>query len=81
MGIVTLGAMDCSEIGSWAACSILVAHSLVSPLLFSFAHMVYESTHSRSFLLGFSSGLSPACLLLLALLVGINFGLPPSLGF
>ena len=81
MGIVTLGALDGSEIGSWAACSILVAHSLVSPLLFSFAYEVYESTHSRSFLLGFSSGLSPACHFLLAMLVGINFGLPPSLGF
>jgi len=70
-----------TEIGSWAACAILLSHSLISPLLFCFANIVYESIHSRSYLLGFTSGLSPSHHLVLALLLGINFGLPPSLGF
>lgn len=81
IGIVTLGALGGTEVGSWAALSMLVSHSLISPLLFCFAAQAYAATSSRSFLLSFTRSLSPVLHLVLALLLGTNFGLPPSLGF
>jgi len=81
IGIVTLGALGGTEVGSWAAMSMLVSHSLISPLLFCFAAQAYDASSSRSFLLSFNRSLSPVLHLVLALLLGSNFGLPPSLGF
>jgi len=81
IGIVTLGALGGTEVGCWAAMSMLVSHSLISPLLFCFAAMAYDSSFSRSFLHSFNRSLSPVLHLVLALLLGTNFGLPPSLGF
>jgi len=78
---VTLGALGGTEVGSFAAMSMLVSHSLNSPLLFCFAAQAYVASSSRSFLLSFNRSLSPSLLLVLALLLGTNFGLPPSLGF
>jgi NADH:ubiquinone oxidoreductase subunit 4 (subunit M) len=81
IGFVTLGALIGTEVGSWSALSILLSHSFVSPLLFLFASVTYESTFSRSFLIAFNTSLFPFPHLCLSLLVGLNFGLPPSLGF
>lgn len=81
IGIVTLGALCGTEVGSWAAMSMLVSHSLISPLLFCFAAQAYEASSSRSFLHSFNRSLCPSLHLVLALLLGSNFGLPPSLGF
>lgn len=81
IGIVTLGALGGTEVGSWAALSMLVSHSLISPLLFCFAAQVYDGSASRSFLHCFNRSITPVLHLVLALLLGSNFGLPPSLGF
>jgi len=81
IGFVTLGALIGTEVGSWSALSMLLSHSFISPLLFLFASLKYESTYSRSFLTGFNTSLFPFPHLCLSLLVGLNFGLPPSLGF
>jgi len=81
IGIVTLGALGGTVVGSWAAMSMLVSHSLISPLLFCFAAQAYAASSSRSFLLSFNTSLPPVMHFVLALLLGTNFGLPPSLGF
>jgi len=81
IGIVTLGALGGTEVGCWAAVSMLVSHSLISPLLFCFAAQAYDASSSRSFLHSFNRSLSSLLNMVLALLLGTNFGLPPSLGF
>lgn len=59
----------------------MVAHSLVSPMLFRLAYSVYISNSSRSWLNCHSFAVSPALLLAIGLYWGLNFGLPPSLSF
>jgi len=81
IGAVTLGALCGSEVGSWVACSILLAHSLVSPLLFLIAHALYLANYRRCFIFGHSNPLSSSFLLIFSILVGASFGLPPFLGF
>jgi len=81
MGVVTLGCLIGSESSLWAATGIMVAHSLVSPMLFSLAYFVYESTSSRSWLNCHSFAVGPLLLLVIGTYWGLNFGLPPSLSF
>lgn len=81
IGSVTLGALCGSEVGSWVACSIMLAHSLVSPLLFLIAHALYQANYSRCFIFGHSNPLSFSFLFIFSLLLGASFGLPPFLGF
>lgn len=81
IGAVSLGALSGLEVGHWVSCSILLAHSLVSPLLFLIAHILYQSIFSRCFIFGHSNPLPSSFLLIFALLLGASFGLPPFLGF
>jgi len=81
IGSCTLGALSGTELGFWCASSILVSHTLVSPLLFLLANELYVSNSSRSFISGWSSSVRSPILLLFCLCSGLNFGLPPSLGF
>lgn len=81
IGVVTLGAFTGLELGFWAACSILLAHSLISPLLFVLAHEVYLASARRCFVHGHASALTSSLLGVLSLSTGISFGLPPFLGF
>merc|ERR1712212_1209945 len=81
MGVVSLGVFCGLELGYWAACSILLAHSLISPLFFVFAHELYLSTSSRCFIHGHASSLSSSLLCILSFTTGISFGLPPFLAF
>merc|ERR1712212_905956 len=69
IGIVTLGCVLGSELGVWSGVSILVSHSLRSPILFLLAHELY--------LCSLCFGL----LFFLCIFTGFNFGLPPSLSF
>lgn len=81
MGVVTLGCLVGSESRFWAAAGIMVAHSLVSPMLFRLAYTVYISKSSRSWLHCHSFAVSPLLLLVIGIYWGLNFGLPPSLSF
>jgi len=81
IGAVTLGVLSGSNLGFSVASGMLMCHTLVSPLLFLLAHELYLCNSSRSFLCAHSSSLPPAFFVVLVLCLGINFGLPPSLGF
>jgi len=81
MGVITLGSLSGLEIGNCAAVGMLVCHSLLSPLIFLLAYELYLSRGSRSFSSCFVSSFSSCLLLLIALVSGLNFGLPPFLGF
>ena len=81
IGVVCLGVVSGLESGYWAAIAILVSHSLSSPLLFCLANILYLSTSSRCFILGLRNSNHGLLLFLLALFLGLNFGLPPSSAF
>jgi len=81
IGVVSLGVFCGLEIGYWVACSILLAHSLISPLFFVLAHELYLLSSSRCFILGHASSLSSSLLCILSFTTGISFGLPPFLAF
>jgi len=81
IGFVTLGCVLGSELGVWSGVSILVSHSLSSPILFLLAHELYLCSSSRSFLYGHVSSLAFGLLFFLCIFSGFNFGLPPSLSF
>ena len=59
----------------------MVSHSLVSPLLFWAVYVVYACQGSRCFIVLFFSSLDKSFKVLFRLLCGLNFGLPPFLGF
>jgi len=81
IGTTTLGALSGLELGVFVALGILITHSLLSPLLFILAFELYTSNSSRRYIHAHSSSLSSPILFLIALLCGLSFGLPPSLGF
>ena len=81
IGTTTLGALSGLELGVFVALGILITHSLLSPLLFILAFELYSSNSSRRYIHAHSSSLSSPILFLIALLCGLSFGLPPSLGF
>jgi len=81
IGTTTLGALSGLELGFFVALGILITHSLLSPLLFILAFELYTSNSSRRFIHAHSSSLSSPMLFLIAILCGLSFGLPPSLGF
>lgn len=59
----------------------MVSHSLVSPLLFWAVYVIYACQGSRCFIVLFFSPLDQPFKVLFRLLCGLNFGLPPFLGF
>ena len=81
IGVVTLGTLSGLERGYWVASGMIIAHSLVSPILFSLSYLLYLSTSSRSFVHGLNSPCLSQLSIILALYCGLNFGLPPSLPF
>lgn len=81
IGVVCLGVVSGLEIGYHAAIAILISHSLVSPLLFCLAYYLYQATSSRCFILGHRITNHGFLLFFLAIFVGLNFGLPPSIAF
>jgi len=81
IGFVTLGCVLGSELSVWSGVTILVSHSLSSPILFLLAHELYLCSSSRSFIYGHVSSLSFGLLFFLCIFTGFNFGLPPSLSF
>jgi len=81
IGFTTLGCVLGSELGVWSGVTILVSHSLSSPILFLLAHELYLCSSSRSFFYGHVSSLSFGLLFFLCIFTGFNFGLPPSLSF
>ena len=81
IGLVTLGALTFSELGTSAAIGMLVFHSFISPLLFCLGNEFYVCSSSRCLISGFASSLSKPILCVFLLLISFNFGLPPTLGF
>jgi len=81
IGVVTLGVLSGSDSGYWVATSIMIAHSLVSPLLFVLANHLYLAFSSRCFILHHCLSGSSFLLFLLISFLGLNFGLPPFLSF
>lgn len=81
IGVVTIGVLSCLERGYWVATGIIIAHSLVSPMLFGLSHLLYSSTFSRAFVHGLNSPISSSLFLILAVYCGLNLRLPPSLAF
>nr|ASK49877.1 NADH dehydrogenase subunit 4 [Amphicteis gunneri]ASK49882.1 NADH dehydrogenase subunit 4 [Samytha sexcirrata] len=80
MGLVLVGAVSGSSVGMAGAVLMLVAHGLVSSLLFSLANMIYEQTHTRSLIL--VSGMRCLAPILGNWWAGacmMNMGVPPSL--
>merc|ERR1712142_974555 len=81
IGVVTLGTLSGIERGYWLASGMIIAHALVSPILFSLSYLLYSSTRSRSFVHGLHSPCMPLLIIVLAMYCGMNFGLPPTLSF
>jgi len=81
IGTVSLGAVLATEIGWSAAVSMIVSHSLVSPILFSVCYALYISNGSRALVNIYLSSHSPLIFLVVALLLSINIGTPPFLSF
>jgi len=81
MGLITLGRLSGLELGNSVARGMLVCHSLLSPLIFLLAYELYLTSASRSFYSCFARSLSSCVLFLIGLISGLNFGLPPFLGF
>jgi len=81
MGAITLGRLSGTELGNSVACGMLVNHSLLSPLIFLLAYELYLASGSRSFSSCYKRSFSPCLLLLMGLISGLRFGLPPFLGF
>jgi len=81
MGVITLGSLSGLELGNCVASGILVCHSLLSPLIFLLAYELYLSSGSRSFYSCYATSFSSYLLFLIGLISGLNFGLPPFLGF
>lgn len=81
IGIVTVGALSGTQLGSSLSVGIMIRHSLISPLIFSLASEFYCLTSSRCLALGHSSSLPRATLFFFCFWCGMNFGLPPSLPF
>ena len=78
MGVVTIGFMRGTETGYSCAIMMVVAHGLCSPFLFSFAHWIYETSHSRLILNNSNSW--PIRKGVFMILISANMGLPPGLG-
>jgi len=81
MGLITLGRLSGLELGNSVASGILINHSLLSPLIFLLAYELYLSSGSRSFSSCYARSFSSFFLLLIGLISGLSFGLPPFLGF
>jgi len=81
IGVVTLGALSQSQLGYWSACGIIIGHSLVSPLMFVSANVLYLSTGTRSFVTGASSCIPTSFFFFVSILCGLNSGLPPFFNF
>merc|ERR1712055_726606 len=69
------------ELGNSVASGMLICHSLLSPLIFLLAYELYLSSGSRSFYSCYTRSFSSCLLFLIGLISGLNFGLPPFLGF
>ena len=78
MRLITYGLFSGYELGFKCAFLIMVAHGVVSPLIFAFRYDIYCSRHSR--LINSNKGLlqEPTAVFLFFMLLAINFGVPPS---
>jgi len=81
IGVVTMGVLSGTESGYWVATASILSHSLVSPLLFRLANILYLSFSSRSFIVHHSFSGPCFLLFLICSFLGLNFGLPPSINF
>lgn len=76
IGACNIGLLSGSEAGYICAVMVMLGHGLCSPILFIYAHNLYQQTHSRLLINCLSAHWS-----LFPLLVFLNIGVPPSLGF
>jgi len=79
MGVVGVGLLLGTELGYGAALLMVVGHGVCSPLVFSYAFYVYQSTHRR-LLARCRGGLTrPVIAALFLLIIAVNIGVPPFL--
>ena len=81
IGVVSLGALLCTELGWWVSVGMILRHRFVSPLLFAVCFELYVTTHSRALACSYTRSTSPSLSLIIALLLGVNIGTPPFLRF
>jgi len=81
MGVVTVGLLCGTCCSASSAIMAMVSHSLISPVLFWAVSEIYYCHGSRSLLLHFNTSISSSFIFFFCLLCGLNFGLPPFLGF
>ena len=75
MGVVSLGLLSQSEMGSSCALLIILSHGICSPLLFAFSYFLYLRSHSRQIINNYVGWpLMTACFMGL---VSMNMGVPP----
>lgn len=78
IGVVSMGIIRGYRIGYSCAIKIVIAHGFVSPILFAFAYMTYNSNHSRLLTANKGALSVPFFVLLVFLLLAINMGVPPT---
>jgi len=81
IGIVMLGIITGTELGSYSTLTMIFAHTLTSPLLFILAYEQYLHLGSRSVIHYAKLRLGPYFALLVCSATAANFGLPPFLSF
>jgi len=81
MGAVTVGLLCGTCCSASSAIIAMVRHSLISPVLFWAVSEIYFCHGSRRLLLHFNTSIRSSFIFLFCLLCGLNFGLPPFLGF
>ena len=77
MGVVGVGLLLGTELGKGAALLMVVGHGVCSPLVFSYAYYVYQSTHRR-LLARCRGGLTrPVITAMFLMIIAVNIGVPP----
>ena len=79
MGVVTVGVVRGMEIGHFCAIIIVVAHGVCSPIIFSLAFLVYNSSHTRLISRNKGTLATPIISFFLFTILAINIGVPPRL--
>ena len=79
MGVVTVGVVRGMEMGYFCAIIIVVAHGVCSPIIFSLAFLVYNSSHTRLISRNKGTLATPIISFFLFTILAINIGVPPRL--
>nr|AKS03981.1 NADH dehydrogenase subunit 4 [Spadella cephaloptera] len=81
MGVVTSGVIIGSKISFMSSFFMIIAHGLISPIMFSYANSLYLNSHSRVILLNKGVMISPISSFVGFFIIMANMSVPPSLNF